>query len=281
MFNGFADLNDDLSGAGTPKAKAERPTFPCQSCAGTGHYRGARVHQEKAHCFACGGKGFFYTSVGDRMKAKADAVKRKTNKLQVLRDAFDETNPGFYAILVSVAEWADMGRSIKEQLDTKGTLSERQVSAIRAIHAKAEATRAARNVERQAEQASRTAEVNLSAINSMFDKAIESGLKKLAYRAEGLKLTPAKATSSNPGAIYVTSTEGEYMGKVVGNKFVGMRGIPADIKTKLEAIAENPAEAARAYGKATGICCCCGRELTDPNSIAAGIGPICAGGWGF
>ncbi len=31
-----------------------------------------------------------------------------------------------------------------------------------------------------------------------------------------------------------------------------------------------------------GKCCCCGRQLTDPISIAAGIGPECAGraGWG-
>lgn len=31
-----------------------------------------------------------------------------------------------------------------------------------------------------------------------------------------------------------------------------------------------------AYGKRTGRCGICGRELTDPASIAAGIGPICA-----
>lgn len=35
-------------------------------------------------------------------------------------------------------------------------------------------------------------------------------------------------------------------------------------------------EDAAAYGKTTGQCIVCGRELTDPNSIAAGIGPICA-----
>lgn len=35
--------------------------------------------------------------------------------------------------------------------------------------------------------------------------------------------------------------------------------------------------AATDYGKRTGRCGICGRELTDPASIAAGIGPICAG----
>jgi hypothetical protein len=35
-------------------------------------------------------------------------------------------------------------------------------------------------------------------------------------------------------------------------------------------------EEAKAFGASTGWCCACGAELTDPDSIAAGIGPICA-----
>jgi hypothetical protein len=35
------------------------------------------------------------------------------------------------------------------------------------------------------------------------------------------------------------------------------------------------------YGRATGNCSCCGRELTDPASIAAGIGPVCAEKYGW
>lgn len=34
---------------------------------------------------------------------------------------------------------------------------------------------------------------------------------------------------------------------------------------------------AQEYGRITGICCNCGRKLTKESSIAAGIGPICAG----
>lgn len=34
---------------------------------------------------------------------------------------------------------------------------------------------------------------------------------------------------------------------------------------------------ARAFGVETGNCICCGAVLTNPDSIAAGIGPICAG----
>lgn len=35
-------------------------------------------------------------------------------------------------------------------------------------------------------------------------------------------------------------------------------------------------EQAKEYGQLYGVCCRCGRVLTDEESIAAGIGPICA-----
>ena len=36
-------------------------------------------------------------------------------------------------------------------------------------------------------------------------------------------------------------------------------------------------EQARFYGRQTGRCVICQRELTDPQSVVAGIGPVCAG----
>lgn len=36
-------------------------------------------------------------------------------------------------------------------------------------------------------------------------------------------------------------------------------------------------EEAAAFGKLYGVCCACGRDLTDETSIARGIGPICGG----
>lgn len=38
-------------------------------------------------------------------------------------------------------------------------------------------------------------------------------------------------------------------------------------------------EQAAAHGRKTGICMICSRTLTDPKSIAAGIGPICLKGF--
>jgi hypothetical protein len=36
-------------------------------------------------------------------------------------------------------------------------------------------------------------------------------------------------------------------------------------------------EEAQQFGKLYGVCCVCGRTLTDEISIEAGIGPVCAG----
>lgn len=38
-------------------------------------------------------------------------------------------------------------------------------------------------------------------------------------------------------------------------------------------------EQAAEFGKLYGVCCACGAILTDEESIAAGIGPICSGKW--
>jgi Family of unknown function (DUF6011) len=38
-------------------------------------------------------------------------------------------------------------------------------------------------------------------------------------------------------------------------------------------------EEARQYGALYGVCCVCARTLTDEDSIAAGIGPVCAKGF--
>jgi hypothetical protein len=86
----------------------------------------------------------------------------------------------------------------------------------------------------------------------------------------------------NPGAIYVKAA-GEYAGKIVEGRFSPTREARQDeaLIGELRAIFADPAAAAKAHGKETGSCSCCGRELTDPASIEAGIGPICAGRFAF
>jgi hypothetical protein len=46
---------------------------------------------------------------------------------------------------------------------------------------------------------------------------------------------------------------------------------------QLSAATKMSLEEAKAFGALYGTCCVCGRTLTDEKSIAAGIGPVCAG----
>jgi len=48
------------------------------------------------------------------------------------------------------------------------------------------------------------------------------------------------------------------------------------IQEQLQAVIADPKAAMVAYGKLTGTCGKCGRILEDEESVAAGIGPICA-----
>lgn len=50
----------------------------------------------------------------------------------------------------------------------------------------------------------------------------------------------------------------------------------AAAREELKRLATNPIETIQQVGIETGICCLCGRELTDPESIARGVGSICA-----
>lgn len=282
-FDAFIDsLIDDEPIVKTNEAP--RQTYPCGQCAGTGRYQGARVHQDKAHCFACRGKGFFYSSYADRMKAKQAARARAKNKLEVAIAAFEEQEPVMFADLRST--WRDAGGdgntfiySLAQQLFTKGHLSDKQVAAWHRGKQRLEEIRAQRAAEAEARK---VANVDLTPIRTMFDHAKASGLKRTAYRAEGLVLKAAADTGRNPGALYVTSADSdEYLGKLVGTTFHPVRSAPASVGAALQAIAQDPKEAAVRWGRKTGTCSCCGRELTDPNSVALGIGPICAQKWGF
>lgn len=278
----FSDLDDKNLDKGGARAKKDRPTFPCQSCAGTGQYQSPRVHQEKSHCFACGGKGFFYTSPFDRQKKREAARNRKADAILKVQQAFDLQHPGVIAMAREFGKKSEFMRDLVEQYGQGKLLTERQVEAIRKFAAK----RAEFEEQRRIEQEKRNVEVDLSPIHAMFESARKAGLKRLSYRAENLIIKPASEHGKNVGALYVKAIKGDteigddaYLGKIVGTKFIAQKYTSQAHIDGLHRIAINPVEAAKAYGKLVGRCSCCGRALTDPHSIELGIGPICAEHW--
>lgn len=118
--------------------------------------------------------------------------------------------------------------------------------------------------------------VNDEALRAAFDKLRASGLKRISLRMQGFKVKPAPETGRNAGALYVT--EGEtYLGKIVRGVFDCTAACSGATATKVAALIADPMAAIKASGQETGNCAVCGLELTDPDSIAIGIGPICLG----
>lgn len=76
------------------------------------------------------------------------------------------------------------------------------------------------------------------------------------------------------GGVYkvVRSTAGKlYAKQLEGTSWVYAPGVVRDLTEAHRMTVEQAQE----YGVATGVCCMCGIELTNPESIALGIGPVC------
>jgi hypothetical protein len=118
------------------------------------------------------------------------------------------------------------------------------------------------------------------ALFAAFEAAKSKGAKRLTLRFEGVNVKPNRDLS----ALWVTSqTEFEqgdygmqpkYLGKVtrtsIDSKFSDT------VRETIMGAANDPLTAAIKYGKVSGSCSCCGKELTVKESIDRGIGPICA-----
>jgi len=123
-------------------------------------------------------------------------------------------------------------------------------------------------------------------IFAMFTAATESKLKHPAIRladdaSSHLHLSLAGAASKNAGSIYVKSGD-RYYGKITPEgRFFPVRECPPTVERQLLQFAADPETVAAKYGKLTGRCCFCGRNLTDDRSTDVGYGPVCAGKFGL
>ena len=174
--------------------------------------------------------------------------------------------------LAGMVSWNDFAGSLLGQYRAKGDLSHKQWDAAERMIQKCRATQARKQAQSRAIDASR--------IEALLHQAKRNGLKRPVFRADGLTFSLAGKDSRNAGAVYVKAG-GEYAGKIVGGKFSAVAAAPLGTGDKIAAIAADPRGKAIDYGRETGTCACCGRTLTDKQSIALGIGPICAEKWGL
>lgn len=292
------DLSDLLGGAGdaaefakavlAPRNVTSTVTFeePCDKCRGTGRFVGY-TGRVLGDCFTCKGTGVrrYKQTAEQRAKARAAAAAKRDAKdaeAKASCEAWLEANP-------AEAEWLreaagrgfEFAASLWGALRKYGHFTEKQEAAVRNAAAKS----AARKAQWAAEKAAReegAATLSLSKIRAGFDSALQH-LKRPKLRIADIQFSLAPASGRNAGCIYVVrASDDTYLGKITPeDKFITSRDCTAADSETVARVAADPAAAATAHGHAYGYCSCCGRELTNPESVARGIGPICADRWGW
>jgi len=298
MSDIFDNLETEISPDGkfnpATKKVSNREKFPCQSCCGTGSYRGTRLHQEKSHCFACKGKGYFYTSRHDRMKAKQqrrDLKSRKaTERACESVKYYEENHPGLLEFLKNAATWSEFASSMYQAIGKYGRLTEKQLNAALSMRQKSQA----REAEKQdkAQNAAQIEKETIPTLGKLAQGFLNSSehlkFPKLRLSTEeGLRVVLSRCgdRSRTPGHINITDGkpygENIYYGRITPDGKVLFRNAPDDVTNTLIQFNDDPQAAIKVQGLRTGECCACGRELTNKKSIESGIGPVCAGKWGF
>lgn len=256
---------------------------PCEKCRGSGQFR-SYSGRVSGQCFACKGAGKkVYRSspeVRAKGKAKAQAAKfRKEEAIAAQAKAWIEANPAEAKWIAAKRESFGFAQAMNEALWKYGAFSEKQEEAIKRLCA-ADAERQAQWAAEKVQAQAAAPEISVAAIEKAFEAAKGSGIKKPRLRLASFVFSPAPASGINSGAIYVKSGEA-YLGKIAQGKFLKVRSCEEVVASEVIEAAANPEAAAVAYGKRFGQCGCCGRELSNPESIERGIGPICAEKFGW
>ncbi len=252
-------------GTGINEAKY---TENCKHCRGSGNfysYNGRLV----GDCFRCKGTGkqTYRTSKETREKARKTRAKRAQTKQaasMASMDAWCTEHPGALDYLVKRAPTWEFAASLLAGLKKWGSLTEKQWAVLERMMTK---DRVEAEQEKQAE--SRKDGLDISNLpTGMY--AVPNGETRLKVR-----VSRPRKDSRWYGTIFVDD------GAAYGNRTSYGRQSPGKlyvgkIEDALLAIMEDPHAAMVAYGRLTGHCGACGRLLEDEESVARGIGPVCA-----
>ncbi len=274
------DIEDDLDSTVTrEEVAAEAPPkvfiSKCPKCRGTGIYHG--FSSRGSRCFKCDGRGSltFATSDEDRAKARTRSkAKKESTKISNVE--------GFSADHPRIAAWwngstFDFAISMREAVEKFGSLTENQLAAAYRCVDKVEAAKKDAEERRASAQ-----DIDVGRIEVAFALAFSKGVKKPKMRLGAFVFSRAPESGRNAGSLYVVEKESDtYIGKVSEGKFFRASSCSVEVEAEVIRLAGNPKDSAIAYGRRTGSCAICGRELTDGTSIDRGIGPICADKFGW
>lgn len=287
----------------------------CPKCRGTGtfySYTGRPV----GPCHKCKGKGKlqFKTSPDARGKARASAQKRKARSQAENVEAFKAEFPAEAQWIISHSDGNTFADSLRQSVEKYGRLTEKQLAAVRKGMARDDD--AAEGFKAWAAENEEIANwLTTEADNgNEFAASLMNAVKRYGSLTENqeaaVRRNLDKAVAEKPSDLDISSLKGYYAvpggktrlkicvrkpgknskyhgwtfvddGAAYGNRKTYGKQAPdglysGQIQDELRAVLADPKEAQIAYGKLTGVCGVCGRMLEDEESVAAGIGPVCA-----
>jgi hypothetical protein len=261
-----ADMDPDLAaisgGTGLSEATEARYHEKCDKCGGTGRFIGwsGRILGD---CFRCKGTGIlkYRTSPETRAEQRRRRVEAKVTRATT----WQEEHPAEWEYMQSRAPRWEFMASLQAQMLQRGSLSDKQLAAIRRAMQRDEA----RDAERKAQAKAEGSDLDLT--------DLPAGRYAVPGGDTRLKVLVQRPGKDNrwAGWIFVSDAAvyGErqrYGRQPPGGAYTGK------VQDALRAIMDDPKAASAAYGHLTSTCGVCGRPLEDEESVARGIGPVCA-----
>lgn len=251
----------------TVKPAPEIYSQKCGKCGGSGMYYGHSRFGQR--CFACNGAGHktYKSSPEARAKAREKRVERQQRVQQANLSVFKADQPEAYAWMVAKAPTFGFAASMLQALQQYGSLTANQLAAVqRCIDSDAQ---------RQAERAQRDQQRAAAPVIAL--NALHTVLQRHSKFYAG-DITLSRRNGDQ--LVWIKHANAE---KVIGKIDSGVLTLwnrPGvdnnEVREMLNEFEGAPLQSAIKYGKLSGRCCSCGRELTADGSIEAGIGPICA-----
>jgi hypothetical protein len=102
-----------------------------------------------------------------------------------------------------------------------------------------------------------------------------------------VKLALSGPSSKYPNTLNVTDGKpfghNQWWGRILkdGTWVLPKVSVPSYVTMLVKSLAQDPVGMIQQYGKTTGNCCFCATELSDPKSVKAGFGPVCAKNYGL
>jgi ribosomal protein L35AE/L33A len=216
-----------------------------------------------------------------------EKIRRFPNSIEAKKFKFYEEHSDIIDALRDIKSWNDFAASLVNQFDTKGQLTEPQLFSASAMLMKIKSN-AEERAAKKADQKKNMLSLDVSKILAILDKTEgverrysngrEYVTKKVQFpkvRVGDLVFSKASESSKNAGAVYIKYQK-EYIGKVLGGYYLPVNSPSDEVISEIKSICKDPLDSAIAYGKRTGNCAVCSRDLTRHDSIDRGIGPICA-----